>query len=267
MNPLPKLLRKARKPAINRLDRVDHTPAASLAQQIGNYTPLLDLQDRRQLLRVEVVGSCHPQTYQSMILGIDFVHKHLILDSLSPINPYCPIVVGDRLQVSHQQFGQVLNFSGELIDVDSENGHLNYLMALPTQIAYTQRRFFPRLDGARLHAINCDIGLKIRSPLKMPWYATLINLSAGGMRVSVPGKVGAQLNLGEQLPLANIRLGDLSFATPLKIKSFRQQRKPYEHTAISLAFTNINPQDRIRLQNFVVFNSSSKSEFETGLIN
>ena len=263
MNQFPRFIQKA---FLNRMQRKTPTfsesnrttVAYSLADQVARYIPLLELQDRRQLLEVEVVGNCHLQSYQSMILGLDFVRQLLLLDSLTPINPYCPIVLGDALIVSHKQQGQVLSFKGKLMDIIHEGNQLLYAMELPAEIAYQQRRLYPRLT------INGDIKntnalrINLKSPLKTPWHSSINNISAGGLRASIAGKVVSQLSVGQQLPAAELYLHDMKIHSALTVKSFRQERRPYERTEISLAFANITPQDRIRLQNVIGFYLEAK---------
>ena len=225
----------------------------SLADQIANFIPLLELQDRRQLLHVQVLGNGHSQSYQSMIVGVDFIKQQLLLDTLMPINPYCPIIIGDKLIVTHQRQGQVLSFVGKLIDVFSDSDSLVYVMELPNEIAYKQRRFYPRLPAEFLQPPQDRFLAKLKSPLKTPWHCALKNISAGGIRVSVPGKVSPQLHIGQLLPTATFLIGDISISSQLTVKSFRHERRPYEHTDISLGFSGINFQDRLRLQNFISF--------------
>ncbi len=225
----------------------------SLADQVARYIPLMELQDKRQLLEVEVVGNCHLQSYQSMIVGLNFVKQLILLDSLTPVNPYCPIIIGDKLIITHKQQGQILSFSGNLIDIVNDNNQLFYAMELPTDIAYQQRRFYPRLPLNNEMRNVIPLSVKLKSPLKTNWHCTVINISAGGMRIAVAGKVSDQLSLGKVLPSADLFFNNLKISCPIKVKSFRQLRRPYERTEISLAFLNLNGQDRIRLQNFIGF--------------
>lgn len=258
MNHLPNFIQKVflsrqQRKSVDTAHANPTTVEHSLADQVARYIPLMELQDKRQLLEVEVVGNCHPQSYQSMIVGLDFVKQLILLDSLTPVNPYCPIISGDELVVTHKQQGQVLSFSGKLVDIVVENDHLYYAMELPTEIAYQQRRFYPRLSLTGEVKNSCPLSAKLKSPLKTNWHCTIKNISAGGMRIIVPGKLAHQLTIGQALPNADIVFNNLKINCPLTVKSFRQVRKPYERTEISLAFLNLNGQDRIRLQNFIGF--------------
>lgn len=253
MNPLPKLIQKAFRPAQKEENQCQSPEGISLSQQIANYTPLLDLQDKRQLLQVEVVGSCHQQTYQSMILGLDFANKYLFLDSLTPVNPYCPIVIGDSLRLTHQRYGQVLSVFGRLIDIRDEKGQLYYVMALPEELSYTQRRLLPRIHHNALHENACPFSLKVKSPLKTPWHALTKNISAGGICFSIPGRVSNQLKINTVLHGASVSIGELNFTVNLKVKSFKDRRRPFEQTEIHAQFIDLNVQTKIRLQNIIGF--------------
>jgi len=258
MNQFPLFIQKAflsrlqRKPIITSKQNPT-TVEYSLADQVARYIPLLELQDRRQLLEVEVVGSCHLQSYQSMIVGLDFVKQLLLLDGLTPINPYNPVIPGDKLIVTHKQQGQVLSFVGELDDIISDGGHLIYAITLPVDFAYQHRRFYPRLILSGDLKNKAPMTVKLKSPLKTPWPCTIQNISAGGMRISVAGKISQQLTIGMSLPMAEIIFNEWKLSCPLTVKSFRQTRKPYERTEMSLSFNNIAPQDRVRLQSYIGF--------------
>ncbi len=251
------LIQKAfRSKGSDKLKNIEYT----LADQIANYVPLLELQDKRQLLQVEVTGSRHSQSYQSMIVGVDFVKQKLLLDALGPENPYCPVIVGDKLQVTHQKQGQILSFSGELTDIIPDKESLIYLMELPSNIAYKQRRFYPRLSSSSPGFQAFSPTLQLKSPIKTPWHCSLKNISAGGICVSVPGNVSPLLQVGALLPRVKLQIGEFSICSELRVKSYRHHRKPYDQTSLSLSFSDISFQDRLRLQNLISFQLENGDE-------
>lgn len=214
-----------------------------------SYQALFDLKNRRQLLQVNVLSSGHQENYQSMIVEVDLISNTLILDTLTPITPYAPIKVGDHLSVSHHSNGELLCFSGRLKAISHDRDAL-YAMELPEEIGYTSRRFYPRWNPGAKHSLL----LRLNSPLGIPWSARVINVSAGGARISVGGNLSNQLRRDTHFTKLMLRINnELTIECAAQLKSYKYNRRPYEHTELSLAFRNMNFQQRLQLQNYICF--------------
>jgi len=221
-------------------------------QMPPSYRTLVDLQEKRQLVEVKIEGGKHPNSYQSMIVDIDLDNQLLYLDTLIPMNPYNPIIVGDKLTLTHHHQGQVIACTGELKSVLTDNAGLLYVMELPYNIGIRQRRLFSRTSLQELSGIRT----KILSPTKTPWAAFPINLSAGGLRVAIGGNVSDQLKRNCVLPKCEISIGsEIRIQCSTTVKSFQYGRQPYQHTRVSLEFNNLEAQQKLRLQQFVEFQS------------
>lgn len=225
---------------------------AQLNNALIEYQPLLELQDRRQLVRVEVLNRIHTQHYQSMVMRLDFMRKLIYLDALTPLNPFNPVVVGDMLVLSHHHLGKILVVQGELVDIITEDGEMYYLMSLPNDIGYKQRRFYPRLDVDQ----NSIVKMRLWSPLRIPWYTRVANISAGGARLSIGGNVSGQLKNNLVLPNCDIQINSgQNINCKAIVKGFRYQRRPYEHTEVSIEFLELGYQQKNWLLQWVDFNS------------
>ncbi|GAB1265095.1 hypothetical protein NBRC116493_20040 [Aurantivibrio infirmus] len=237
--------------------------------QIDFFTPpsyhtLLGLQKKRQLVEVNVEGGKHPNSYQSMIVDIDLENQLLYLDTLIPMNPFNPVIVGERLSLSHHEQGQVIACSGELKSVLTDNAGLLYAIELPYDIGIRQRRSFPRTSLQQTSGVRT----KILSPKKTPWAAFPINLSAGGLRVAIGGNVSDQLSRNCVFPKCEINIGtEISIRCSTTVKSFQYCRQPYQHTRVSLEFNNLEAQQKLRLQRFVEFQSSKQNKFSNAVLN
>jgi len=83
----------------------EHNINASILEQFNRYNPLMTLQDNRQLLEVLIPNS--KNSFQSMIITIDFIQQRLILDECLPTlsNPHT--LVGKRIY--HQTSNKTAN--------------------------------------------------------------------------------------------------------------------------------------------------------------
>lgn len=219
---------------------------------LADYQPLLELQDKRQLVQVEVLNSSHTQSYQSMIVRLDFVRKLIFLDTLTPLNPFNPVIVGDTIAISHHDHGKILYLKGQLADIVTEDNEIFYVMTLPNEIDYKHRRFYQRL------AVNDARTVKMRlwSPLRIPWYARVENISAGGARLLVGGNISDQLKKNTVLPNCDIELNSgQHICCKATVKGFRYQRRPYEHTEVSIEFSEMSYQQKNWLVQWVEFNN------------
>lgn len=215
----------------------------SLTQLMADYAPLIDLQSRRQLLTVELAGQ--RELFQTLILDINFSQQLLIVDELFPTLPQPQL--GERLRFSHQQQGKVLVFEGPVIQQASIGGSPCYLVPLPAQLEYRQRRRHPRLAFT-----DICLPVKLQSPVRAHWFGSLINLSASGMRLAVNGDKLAEINRGSRLPAIEFSLSrHLSIRCEGRVRSFRFSRRPSRQTEISVEFTNLNAEQYALLSQYV----------------
>ena len=98
------------------------------------------------------------------------------------------------------------------------------------------------------------IKLRLWSPLRIPWHSRVKNISAGGARVAIGGDISKQIEKGCILPNCDIELETgQNLCCQATIKAFRRLRRPYEHTEVSVSFTNLGFQQRNWLLQWVDF--------------
>ncbi len=220
----------------------------TLSELVEHYQPLMELQAQRQL--IEVIPETHPRSYQSMVLEINFQQGYLVLDELFPTAGFQQLRIGDQLTIKHHRDGQVLSFNCTLLEIKNEAGSPCCVLTLPQaeQVDYQQRRIYPRLQVSKRQPLT----VSLQSPNGSPWFASIHNLSASGMRVAISGNVVDDLGINQLLPHCEFKLSpELLIRCQARIRGYRFMRKPYRHTQVSLLLVGVKPEQRIQLQQFI----------------
>ena len=223
---------------------IAHVSTQTTLKDLEQYQPLLDLQDTRQLLEVETTANGIVRSYQTMIVGIDFEQRHLILDTFSPLlNPR--FIEQDQLvTLRHTVNNQLLEFTSQLLSVSDDKQPL-YIIDLPDEIAYRQRRFYPRLETSNQQHFS----INLLSPQRSIWFSKLINISAGGACIEVSGKVTDEITRNCQLKRCEVRLPfGMKVPCSVTVKNFRYVKRPREYTQLNVSFHEMEFQNRLELQ-------------------
>jgi len=234
----------AKKTAALMLANVSQLPTASRDIIPDQYLPLWQLLDQRQIIEVKVEGSSI--AYQTLVLAIDIQRGLLWLDDLFPSQHV--LEVGDRITLRHHRNGEQLSFSSPILAWGSNYGASGLAIMLPEQLCYVPRRQFHRADMSA----NPLLGLKIRPIGQDISYGSVIDISSGGLRASIPGNLLGQLRHGALLPLCELALSDeLVIRCSARVRSFRLLRAPHRQTQISLEFVDLAPERVQQLQQFI----------------
>lgn len=215
-----------------------------LMTQLQQQTSLLKLQENRQVIEFLLPDSDQP--LQTIILGIDLYERKLRIDEPSPLRIPPNELIGKTVTIRHQQEQLMLCFSVMVLDYDPIDQTLS--IDLPYQADYQPRRIEPRIEFSdeSVHSAN------INPLFGAPWYAKLINISQGGMRIAVAGDLRNQLH--KNLPIQRCEI-DLGFKRPLRcggrVKSFSFYNRPYRHTLVSIKFEDISDNDLAYLDDFL----------------
>lgn len=235
------------------IDRITHHHPEQVMQQItneramnhfDNYHHLMQLQDDRQL--VEVYLSGHKNSFQSMIIGIDFVDANISLDEFSPFVEHPESLINQEVTIRHYKNWEKLEIHTSITGW-SKQEHC-FQLALPEFIEYQPRRNYPRLLLANNHPLKSHI-----NPLYgAPWYAIVKDISQGGMRINVSGDLRPHLHKDKVLPKCQIMLDDnISVQARGLVRAFSYSNKPYRHTEISIEFTNMTEAHKTDLKRFI----------------
>ncbi|MGH1472287.1 MAG: flagellar brake protein [Cellvibrionaceae bacterium] len=223
---------------------ISHLASHITLRDLEKYKSVLELQGNRQLIQIEISLNGHRRSYQSMIVGIDFEQRHLILDTFSPsLNPKF-LEPNQSVTFRHSANNQILEFSSQLLSVTEDEEPL-FIIDLPEDITYRQRRFYPRLDMSDSHHFS----IKLKSPRHIPWFSKLKNISAGGASVSVGGDITNELTKNCQLKHCEVILPfGAKIPCSVTVKNFRYVKRPYEHTLLNVSFHEMQFQNRLELQ-------------------
>ena len=208
------------------------------------YEPLYQLLSQRQILEVKIEGST--LSYQTLVLAIDIQRGLLWLDDLFPKQHL--LEIGDRITLRHHRNGEQLTFSSPVLAWGGNYGANGLAILLPEHAAYTPRRQHRRADMSD----RSSLSLKLRAVGHEPIYASVLDLSCGGLRASVPGNLLAQLSHGALLPLCELVLSDeLTLRCSARVRGFRLLRTPHRHTQISIEFVDLPCERQQQLQQFI----------------
>lgn len=209
-----------------------------------HYLPLWQLLHQRQLIEVKIENSS--LSYQTIILAIDIDRGLLWLDDLFP-NQHM-LDIGDKINLRHHRNGEQLSFSSPVLAWGNQYGANGLAIMLPDQLAYTPRRLFRRADMSDKPNAN----LKLRAIGQDISYGSVLDISSGGLRASLPGNMLGQLRHGALLPLCEFVLSDeLAIRCSARVRSFRLLRAPHRHTQVSLEFVDLPMERAQQLQQFI----------------
>jgi len=223
-----------------------HEPAINheWVNSFEKYQYLTNLQDQRQLLEVFVRGQ--KKSFQSMIIGIDFFSGTFSLDEFSPSLLTPDSLVGSSLIIRHQSQWQQLDIEATVNEWSAAQGC--YHLALPIVSEYKPRRQYTRFQLSRNKLLKSEV-----NPLYgAPWYATVKDISEGGMRIAIPGDLRPHLQKDTILPKCQVLL-DNGMAIQCRgvVRAFSYVPKPYRHTEISIAYHNMSHAHQADLRRFL----------------
>lgn len=219
--------------------------AISLASKIPDeYLTLWQLYKQRQLLEVRIGSG--KRAYQSMIIALDIERGLLWLDDLFPQQR--AIDVGDELVIIHNRQVEQLLIRTSIVALGANFGASGIAILLPDNAGYGPRRASPRFNLVS----ESPTMVKIRTLGEEPCFGTLQDISAGGLRIQVPGNLLHHLRHGIQLPLCEFTLGNnLQIRCRARVCAFCIARSPYRCTQISLEFVDLPIQKRQEITQFL----------------
>jgi c-di-GMP-binding flagellar brake protein YcgR len=223
------------------LDKQDNN---RLLAQINQFAPLIRLQDERQL--IEVITPNQTDSFQSMILGVDLYNQQLILDEFSPRIQNPQALIGQTIVIRHQQQHEMLKIVSEVDYWDESKNCLT--IKLPSNVEFQPRREFSRfsLTGTQV------MSTKVIPLYGAPWFASITNISEGGMRILVTGDIRNHLHKNKALKKCELNLANNTMTTCAgRVKSYSYSGRPYRHTEVSIAFESMTQNDLENLRHFL----------------
>lgn len=221
---------------------VTQIPTGKLESVPDQYLPLWQLLAQKQLIEVRVEGST--LSYQTLVLAIDIQRGLLWLDDLFPSQHL--LEIGDRITLKHHRNGEQLTFSSPILAWGSSYGAAGLAILLPEHPCYAPRRQFNRAN------VTSNLSAKIRPIGQEISFGSVLDISTGGLRVSVAGNLLSQLRHGALVPLCELSLSDeLNIRCSARVRSFRLVRSPHRNTQISLEFVDLPQEKALHLEQFI----------------
>ncbi|WP_347329493.1 flagellar brake protein [Marinimicrobium locisalis] len=204
---------------------------------------LRPLQQRKQLLTIR-----HgKRDYQSLILALDTDRELLWLDE--PFPRALNLEPGDELTVSHHHNGQLFEFTVPIVGWSTANRPGGMALPLPRDFYCGPRRRWPRLNVFGW----CPISARIAVPGLSPLSGEVLNISAGGMRLSLTGDWRPFLHHRDLLPLCEFTVAPgLKVRCRARVCAYQLSLRPWRQTRVSLAFEDLAPETRQALAQFVL---------------
>ena len=244
MNFIQRFIYSNNKLSANAIHASTATHKQTINEQLSRYAPLIHLQEQRQLL--EAVLPHRQDSFQTLIVGLDLMQQHLVIDELAPLLADPKSLIGKQINIRHQRNRTMLDMPLTILDWSAQERC--YRLTLPDHVKYSPRRHYERLTLARHSLLNTEV-----KPLYgAPWCATIDNISHGGMRISVGGDLRGQLSKHQLLPICRILLSNTtSIDCRGYVKAYSYFNRPYRHTEISIEFETMDSQQREELTRFL----------------
>lgn len=211
--------------------RHEATPPPKLSPEL---TLLQQWLESRQLLAIESTQG----TEQTMILAIDRQRGVLWLDECVP--GHHRLRPGDTVTLCHHSGTQLILAHTEILGQRAYDNTAALAVRLPPTLQSQ-----PRRREWRYHPPKGSMSARIRAVGGEPLSVSIINLSAGGMRLSIRGNQRYHMRPGALLPLCQFELGGLCrVRCRARVKACRLERHPNRHTQVSLEFVDIGSAQR-----------------------
>ncbi|MEM8769276.1 MAG: PilZ domain-containing protein [Pseudomonadota bacterium] len=218
---------------------------------------------RNQRATLQLTFECENSLHRARIL--DVLDDAVLLEDLQPRSGLPLMSNGRRFSLSGRADGVYL-FSEEnaCVRVEEDRGVPYFRIPLPTNVLYQQRRRSARYQlpvrtEGRAAVVKLIRSIAADKDHSDTLSGSLLDISAGGCRVSLPGPIHPPLEVGEQLASAAIEiptLFDLAADATIRHASYNKRTR---QVICGLEFTGMHVTDRRRLEQFMQSLSATTS--------
>ncbi|MET0377497.1 MAG: flagellar regulator YcgR PilZN domain-containing protein [Spongiibacteraceae bacterium] len=208
---------------------------------------LLQQMQRRHSF-IEVKFPRIERSFQSMILELRPSDGLFLADELYPPEGREKLLEGDIAEISCRERGLTVNFFSRLLLREVSDGVPMYHMELPDDIGASYRRHAFRVYVER----EPDLGLDMRDAEGNPCNASVVNLSADGIKVSFAGDYAKQIEREQHFKNVLIRLpdgGDID--CEIQFHNSYVMRSPGLHTLAGGSLKITTAPQRTRLDQYL----------------
>ncbi len=210
-----------------------------------HYAQLEKLRLDHEWINVLITKSDH--RYQSLVLEIDRENHELVIDDLYPPENLQQLQTGDTVQVSSQDRLHPVHFFSRVIEQSYRDGNRCWRFELPKEIGSNQNRNAFRVYVESENGLCLDI----HHQGELLQDLRIINLSTEGLKFSID-ESEVLLKNQQQFDDCIIYLPDgNAIDCDIHILSLQHNYKPVPHRLVGGKLTFHNPQQRVKLQQYL----------------
>lgn len=226
-----------------------------------HYDILERLRAEHEWIEVKVTKT--DKLYQSMVLTIDIDNHELIIDDLFPPPELQTIAAGDTVEISSHTRRANIHFFTRILDSRQRDGSNCYHLELPEDVGLNHSRGSYRAYVESEQNLLIDIAINGEQLQG----ARLINLSEDGLKLRFAEDVADLIQKNKFLEDCLLRLpSGIELDCDIALSHIYRMRKPYPHTLAGGRLTVRQPQQRLKLQQYLASVQRKQRRMETQAI-
>ena len=230
-------------------------PVPTVSEEVMH---LFRLRREHRLLQARFSGV--EDVFQSLLLEVDLEQNRLLLDEPFPHRFPVQSWVGRRIKVSTSEGGLATRFESRVCDLVQLDQASALVLEMPRDIMAAQRRHHFRVIVNRRMPVDAVVRLPGQGNLA----ATVLDLSASGIRLSIPGAFSV---LEEDAKLC-LRLGAESpMVSLLSVRNLMPSTQEDDYTEVGAMMSGLNSSQLKTIERFLVRmqRAQRQQELEAGL--
>lgn len=210
--------------------------AANLRQLQQNHDPLIITFHERS------------QRFQSYLIDVDRERRRLVLDEMIPSDGERFLQNGEpfRIEAFHEGVRVAWECRGN-VQITEHDGARCYFSPMPEEVHYHQRRNAFRAALKQSELIKIELaGDKLRAPLQ----GLLLDISATGCKLRIPGDVSKSLQTGQVYEQFTARLPFGAMTTSIELRHIQYDEK-LDITFLGARFYRMSGLEQRQVERFV----------------
>ncbi len=201
--------------------------------------------------------------YQSLILEVDIENSELIIDELYPPENLQHIEPGDTVEIYSQNDNKPVNFYSRILAREDNGEDARWRLELPAEVGRNQSR-----SAYRVYVESeQELEIELYSDNEPLYDVRIINISAEGIKLSFAEALRDQLHDNQEFPACIIRLPTgFDIDCDIQLRNLYSIRTPLPHLLGGGKLTIENPQQRVKLQQYLAAVQRQQRRRETRIV-
>lgn len=215
---------------------------ASVAQLLGEIIAA------RPFVTVHIAGHQEGHSGTSLMLQLDNHQRTLVIDALTPRELNDLMTKDSTVKISGRHKGIRWYFQSKLLNIVKKGQESLYVLAIPLEIHYWQRRESYRLSLKP--TTRTQISMRRSSGQVIS--GQIVDISTSGARMRFSGMLEVLPFVGEVMMGGRMSLPDLSpmsFTAEVRFHSYERENRQF---IVGLRFRELEPSDEHRLARFIL---------------